>query len=699
MAFYTNTIRIFGIKLITQQLLTMKKIFTLLCCIGLSLAVSAQTYTYSTSTGTSDPYAYNNSGTTVLGVTSSDVLSTAQTIPFAWDYYGTAVTSYKASDNGYITFNPAATISYGTNTAIPNVSGPDQAIFAFWDDLDIIAGSGSTDEVISFNYGVAPNRVHVIQWYSVTPISGTGFLYTAIRLYECGDFDIIHNFGNASGMTASVGCENAGGTLGTMAEGPSFNYPSVTSDGSDDIVYSFYWSGITYDASITASDLSGMVSVGNNTVSGEITNGGSAAITSYDLHYSIDGGSAVTMNVTGVNIAAFGGTANFTHSTPWNITTGGASNVLCIWADNINGNVDERTCNDQICEDVFAANGTGATKIAVVVEEFTGAWCGWCPDGGVVLENMITAYPGQVIGVSIHDGDAMEYAEGVRTAFGVSAYPNALVDRYVFPGETDEPHSRSAWESNAVSRFTKYTPVEVGVTHSYDAATRTITATVTADFVDYASGDMRFNLEITEDNVTGSGTGYDQVNYLNGTAGHPFEGAGDPIIGYSHRHVLRANPSGAYGNAGVIPSTVSPGSYYSETFTYVIPASYDETEISVVGFVAYANPVIGEREILNADEALLSEASLNESSLFANFTVAPNPTKGDFTLVLDLRNEITAEIVIYNMNGQKVGNIASGTYTAGEHKIQANTGDLMSGIYYITVITNNASFTEKLVIR
>ena len=51
------------------------------------------------------------------------------------------------------------------------------------------------------------------------------------------------------------------------------------------------------------------------------------------------------------------------------------------------------------------------------------------------------------------------------------------------------------------------------------------------------------------------------------------------------------------------------------------------------------------------------------------------------------------------MNGQKVGNIASGTYAAGEHKIEANTGDLMAGIYYVTVITEKGSFTEKLVIR
>lgn len=676
----------------------MKKIFTILSCIAITSAVSAQNYSTSTSTGTADPYAYNNAGTAVLAIPSLDVLSSAQTIPFSFNFYGSAVTSYKASDNGYITFDAAATTSDPANAAIPSAGGPNNAIYAFWDDLGVISGSGSPDEVVSFNYGTAPNRVHVIQWYSVTPASGTGFLYAAIRLYECGDFDIVLNYGNASGMTGTVGCENAAGSAGTMAEGPSFSYPGVGSVGNDDVVYSFFWDGITTDAAITASDLSGMVSVGNNTVSGEISNYGSAPITSYDLNYSIDGGTAVTDNITGVNIAT-GASTTFSHATPWNIPAGGANHTICIWADNINGNADERTCNDQICEDVFSANGTGASNVAVVVEEFSGAWCGWCVDGAVVLEDMLTSYPGEIIGVTVHDNDDMEYAEGIRSAFGVTAYPNALIDRFVFPGEADEPHSRSAWEANAVSRLGKYTPVEVGVSHSYDAATRTITATVTADYVDYASGDMRFNLEITEDGVTGTGSGYDQVNFTNTTAGHPYEGAGDPIVGFVHNHVLRANPGGAYGNSGVIPSTVSPGSTYSETFTYVIPATYDETKINIVGFVNYYSTTIGEREIMNADESPLSAASINENTLFAGFTVAPNPVKGDFSLVLDLRQEIKADIVIYNMNGQKVGNIASGTYAAGEHKIGANTGDLMAGIYYVTVITEKGSFTEKLVIR
>lgn len=676
----------------------MKRTLTLILFSGLAIFGSAQNYGSGTSTGTADPYAYNTSGTAILSVPSEDVLSASQTIPFTWSFFGVPVTSYKASDNGYITFDASATTSDPTNTAIPSAAGPNNAIYAFWDEMSVAAGSGSVDQVRKFNYGSAPNRTHVIQWFSVTPASGTGFLYASIRLHECGDFDVVLDYGNASGMSGTVGCEDATGTNGLMVQGPSFSYPGVSAAATDDVVYTFYADGITYDAAITSSNFGNFVPIGANTVSGSFVNNGSQAITSYDLNYSVDGGPAVTMPVPSANIAAYGGTANYSHSTPLTIAGGGEQHTVCVWIDNINGNADERTCNDELCVEVFSNNGTGASTVKVVLEEFTGAWCGWCPDGAVILEDLIASNP-NVIGISIHDGDAMEYAEGIRSAFGVSAYPNGMVDRKVFPGEPDEPHSRGAWTANVNAQLTRYTPVEVSVNHTYDATTRTITATVTADFVDYAAGDMRFVMAITEDNVTGSGTGYNQVNYLNTSAGHPYEGAGDPIIGFNHGHVLRANEPGVYGNAGIIPSPAAPGSTYSETFTYVIPTSYDENEISVIGFVSYSNPVIGEREILNADQKHLSTSSLDEQSLIGSLSISPNPVDDQFTIQLDLRQELSADIVIYNTSGQEVSKIASGNYAAGAQTIQASVGDLPAGLYYVTIHSENHSLTEKLVVR
>lgn len=680
----------------------MKNIITFLILGLFTLVVSAQGYTVSQSIGTEEDYVYYSPGTTVLTVPSNDVLSSVQNIPFSWSYYGAPVTSYKVSDNGYITFDVNATISEAANTIIPSVGGPNKAIYAFWDDLNLVSGTGTVDKVRTFNYGVAPNRTHVIQWYSVTPVNGTGYIYASIRIHECGDFDIVYDFGNASGMSATVGCEDVTGFNGTMVEGPSFSYPNGSSVSTDDIVYTFFWDDIDYDATVKSLDLGRFVSVGTNTISGSFINQGAQEITSYDLNYSVDGGSAVTMNVSGVSIAAFGGIENYNHSTPLSIANGGELHAVCVWVDNINGNIDERTCNDTLCVDVFSINGISASKVNVVLEQFTGSWAGWCIDGQVISEGIVAQYPDNVFSVAIHEGDGMEFEDDIRSEFDVSSYPSGMINRKVFDGEEDELISRGIWAAKVGAQLTRYTPLEVGVSHSYDSLTRTITATVSAEFVDFASGDMRFVLEIIEDSVVGTGSGYDQVNALNTTVGHEYEGAGDPIVGHVHRRVLRANLPGVFGNVGIIPSIASPGEIYSENFTYEIPIDYDETKISLLGFVSYTSSIVGQREIVNSEQEKLdltqAYSSLEEDDFIETFSLSPNPVENQLLLELNFRNKITADIVIYNTTGQIVKRQGSKIYT-GNQKINWSTEDLTSGVYYVTVQTENKAITKKMVVK
>lgn len=680
---------------------SMKKLLTLILGLYCSGQLLAQSYSYTQSTGTSEPYLVTTTGTSVLGISSVDVLSSSRTLPFAWNFFGQPVTTYKVSDNGYITFDGAATTSFATNTAIPDAGGPNNAIYAFWDDMNVVSGSGTADNVVTFNYGTAPNRVHVIQWYSVTPASGTGFVYAAIRIYECGDFDVVLNYGNTSGMTATIGCENATGTVGAQtATSPNAPYPNPGADASDDIVYTFFYQGINYDAAVTSLNFSGgSVSLGNNTVAGTLRNNGSTAITSMRLNYTVNGGTPVSTNLTGINIAPNGGTYNFSHPTQWNVPSGGVSYDLCVYADQLNGsNADQRTCNDSYCDALFSRNGTSTTK-TVVIEEFSGAWCGWCPDGTVVLDQIVNSNPNKVFPVTVHDGDAMEFSDGIRTGFNVTAYPNGQVDRYLFSGQTKVPHSRGAWTNNTTNRLNAFTPVDVSVASNYNSTTRAVEATVTASFVDYEAGDLRIVLEVVEDSVVGTGTGYNQVNYLNSQAGHPYQGAGDPIIGFVHHQVLRMLPGGAMGQAGVIPATVSPGSSYSHTFNFTLPANYRANKVKLVAFVYkyYSNVLNG--EVLNSGMGELGvAASVEAPVLVTDVEVKPNPVR-DFGFVDATFTEIThATFELYNTFGQRVALLKEGNFTPGTHSVYFNTAELANGVYIMSVQTPDQTFTKKVLV-
>ncbi|MEN9829227.1 MAG: hypothetical protein RJA11_1843, partial [Bacteroidota bacterium] len=153
----------------------------------------------------------------------------------------------------------------------------------------------------------------------------------------------------------------------------------------------------------------------------------------------------------------------------------------------------------------------------VFVEQFTGAWCGWCVDGSVVIDNLLAQYPDQLIAVKVHQGDGMEIpkvmADTLRSF--VAGYPSGSIDRKLFTGQQTVGVSRSLW-SNFV-RQQMALPAEVGVEITnvkYDAATRKITADVTANFVTSVSGDVRINMIVVEDNVTGTGAAYDQKNFI-----------------------------------------------------------------------------------------------------------------------------------------------------------------------------------------
>jgi hypothetical protein len=48
--------------------------------------------------------------------------------------------------------------------------------------------------------------------------------------------------------------------------------------------------------------------------------------------------------------------------------------------------------------------------------------------------------------------------------------------------------------------------------------------------------------------------------------------------------------------------------------------------------------------------------------------------------------------------GAKVAEVANGTFTTGEHTVNANLGNLKAGVYLYTMTTGAASQTQKLII-
>jgi len=92
----------------------------------------------------------------------------------------------------------------------------------------------------------------------------------------------------------------------------------------------------------------------------------------------------------------------------------------------------------------------------VVLEEYTGIHCQYCPDGHAISQAIADANPGRVVLINIHQGSFAVPSAGepdYRTPFGdalagqtaLTGYPSGTVNRDLFNGATTTALGRSAW--------------------------------------------------------------------------------------------------------------------------------------------------------------------------------------------------------------------------------------------------------------
>jgi hypothetical protein len=79
--------------------------------------------------------------------------------------------------------------------------------------------------------------------------------------------------------------------------------------------------------------------------------------------------------------------------------------------------------------------------------------------------------------------------------------------------------------------------------------------------------------------------------------------------------------------------------------------------------------------------------------------LAPNPTSGPATVSFAVKEASDAEVVVYNVLGQKVETLYKGTPQAGQAKtLTLETGDLPSGVYVMQLRANGQTQTQRLTV-
>ena len=174
--------------------------------------------------------------------------SSAEAIPFPFDFYGSPVTHFIASGNGLVTFDTTVigNTPPNANVALPDPGVPDKTIACFWDEFTGSPPTGSNDRVYTKEFGTAPNRQLWIRWFSYEWGPTGDFNYVSVVLEETSNKIYIVDVYNSSslvGGTTTVGIQVDNGTAFTEGNTISLAGNGFATGDEDYYEYTFFAAG------------------------------------------------------------------------------------------------------------------------------------------------------------------------------------------------------------------------------------------------------------------------------------------------------------------------------------------------------------------------------------------------------------------------------------------------------------------------
>lgn len=430
-----------------------------------------------------------------------------------------------------------------------------------------------------------------------------------------------------------------------------------------------------------------------------IRNLGTTAIKSYDLKVKYKG-ATITESVSNVNVATYA-THEYKLNGKFKVAPG--QEVIEATISNVNGaGADDKASDDSKTakiDPLVPAEG----KI-VIVEEGTGTWCGFCPRGAVALENLTKKYEGFFQGIAVHNGDPMTVSayDGALSS-KVSGYPSALVDR----GASMDP---GQIEPTVKQRLLTQPFATVVNGAEYNKTTRELKVSLSVNIKKDINANWKLACVLTEDGVTGTGSGYNQSNYYAGGSRGPMGGYETlpnpvPAAQMVYDHVARAiSPS--FNGATSFQTHNKAGKALTVHFKFTLDQNWDDKKIHIVGILIDDKGRVDNGSSTTIDKALINGFKNEGLSDFVSSVrqleapartkaVFPNPSSGTSFLPVNLETEKEVVINLYNIEGKLVAQRNYGQLI-GTYNLPINTQNLSKGIYMVQISIGGKQTLQKL---
>jgi hypothetical protein len=469
----------------------------------------------------------------------------------------------------------------------------------------------------------------------------------------------------------------------------------------DDISYEFIaHSPLTEDLAVTniynLANLAGIQS----SPKVEVRNVGVNSTSSFDVTIDYNG-NQISKSITGVNLNTYD-TYEVIFDDEILLVAGlneMEANIL-----NVNGTLlDDDILNDTLIVTIDPI--VPATGKVVIGEEGTGTWCGWCPRGTVAIKNMTESYGDFFIPLAIHSGDTLAF-QSYADDMNFSGFPNSYTDRVI---ELDP--------SNFESQFLERIIVEPSaiLKNGMVIENDTLKVSVSAEFVQNINGDFRLACVISEDNVMGSSSGFNQSNYYAGGANGIMGGYESlpnsvPASQMVYDHVARVILPNQAGQQNSFPTNqVNAGEVHTVNFYFPIQPEWDLDNIDIVSMLIDDNGLIDNGGIASKTEAesngfvvatndVIVLGVNNNITTNYNIEVYPNPSTDLTYLSINNTKNSVVSIEIFDAMGKLVLIDNYGELNGAYH-LPINTSTFNSGIYFINITIDNFKSTKKLVME
>jgi hypothetical protein len=259
---------------------------------------------------------------------------------------------------------------------------------------------------------------------------------------------------------------------------------------------------------------------------------------------------------------------------------------------------------DRIDDPILKGNGptpppSGEVQRKVLLEEYTGHKCPTCPEAHAVAQQLSDFYGDRLVIVSEHvsslaNPEPGNYITDFRTPEGNEYYshwytdiiPRGMVDRTLF--NNNILLTKTDWNDAVGAELAKTADLKLSFdAFSYDSGTNGVSTTVTCTVLNPVDHALNLTVQLIEDHV---------IDWQYDAAVNPSD-----VPNYDHRHVLRGNLNGTWGEAITnAPSVV--GDTISKTYNYILPANVVDPSHCVLVAYVYSTQGDDQYEVLQVEE-------------------------------------------------------------------------------------------------